>query len=59
MTDSDNLGDVGVTIIAPSDGDSDSDVQFQSISSNNRKTSTSNGTLDRIDLGVNCQGTML
>ena len=58
LTDDDNLGDVGVTIIAPSDGDDESDIQFQSISSNNRKTSTSNGTLDRIDLGVNSRGVL-
>ena len=58
MTDDDDMGNVGVTIIAPSDvdDDDDSEIQFQSISSNNRKTSTSNGTLDRIDLGVNRQG---
>jgi hypothetical protein len=57
-------GSKGVTIIAPSD-DEDSEIRFQSVSSSNnnnnnnhkrRKFSASNGTLDRIDLGMNRQG---
>ena len=62
-------GSKGVTIIAPSDDD-DSEIRFQSVSSSNnnnsnhnnnnnkktRKMSASNGTLDRIDLGMNRQG---
>ena len=55
-------GSKGVKIIAPSD-DEESEIRFQSVSSSNnnnnnktRKMSASNGTLDRIDLGMNRQG---